>query len=157
MSTPAADGFRMPAEWAAHDRCWMAWPCRAQSWGGELEGARQAFAAVARAIAAFEPAEQSAKDHVDRRAVARQRAHYPLIAHVVAAKRNHVADHVSRLSALDQPVIVLRPQLLLAVAHEFADKLAGKLEADAFYDVRANQSIVNSKPTLSMMCVPTSR
>ncbi len=55
MSTPAADGFHMPAEWAAHDRCWMAWPCRTQSWGGELAGARQAFAAVAGAIAAFEP------------------------------------------------------------------------------------------------------
>jgi len=55
MSMPAADGFRMPAEWAPHERCWMAWPCRAESWGGELSGARQAFAAVARAIAAFEP------------------------------------------------------------------------------------------------------
>lgn len=55
MSTPAADGFRMPAEWAPHDRCWMAWPCRAESWGGALAGARRAFAAVASAIAAFEP------------------------------------------------------------------------------------------------------
>ena len=25
--TAAADGFRMPAEWAPHERTWMAWPC----------------------------------------------------------------------------------------------------------------------------------
>ncbi len=55
MATPAEDGFRMPAEWGPHERCWMAWPCRAESWGGELEAAREAFAAVAKAIAAFEP------------------------------------------------------------------------------------------------------
>ncbi|MFQ5955578.1 MAG: agmatine/peptidylarginine deiminase, partial [Kiloniellales bacterium] len=55
MSTPADDGFRMPAEWEPHERCWMAWPCREQSWGGELEAAREAYAAVAKAIAAFEP------------------------------------------------------------------------------------------------------
>ncbi|NIA70270.1 agmatine deiminase family protein [Pelagibius litoralis] len=45
----------MPAEWAAHDRCWMAWPCRAALWGEGLEPARRAYAAVAKAIAGFEP------------------------------------------------------------------------------------------------------
>ena len=34
-STPAADGFRMPAEWERHDGCWMVWPqndtCRAKA------------------------------------------------------------------------------------------------------------------------------
>ncbi len=54
-SAPATRGFRMPAEWAAHERCWMAWPCRAELWGGSLEDARRAYADVARAIAAFEP------------------------------------------------------------------------------------------------------
>lgn len=56
MTTPAADGFRMPAEWAPHARCWMAWPCRADTWiDGRIGPARAAYAAVARAIARFEP------------------------------------------------------------------------------------------------------
>ncbi|MDF1586877.1 agmatine deiminase family protein [Marinimicrococcus flavescens] len=55
MSTPREDGFWMPAEWAAHSRCWMAWPCREELWGDRLEAARQAYADVAKAIARFEP------------------------------------------------------------------------------------------------------
>lgn len=55
MTTPAADGFRMPAEWALHDRCWMAWPCHAPTYGHIFVEARAAFAAVAREIATFEP------------------------------------------------------------------------------------------------------
>ncbi|GAB4356922.1 MAG: agmatine deiminase family protein [Kiloniellaceae bacterium] len=52
---PADDGFYMPPEWAPHSRCWMAWPCREELWGGSIDATRDAYAAVARAIAAFEP------------------------------------------------------------------------------------------------------
>jgi agmatine deiminase len=45
----------MPAEWAPHERCWMAWPCRRELWDGGLDAARAAYADVARAIARFEP------------------------------------------------------------------------------------------------------
>lgn len=55
MTTPAAEGFRMPAEWEPHARCWMAWPCREELWGEHIEDARDAYAAVAKAIAQFEP------------------------------------------------------------------------------------------------------
>ncbi len=55
MTTPATEGYRLPAEWQEHRRCWIAWPCRAETFGGALEPARVATAAVARAIAAFEP------------------------------------------------------------------------------------------------------
>ena len=55
MSTPKYYGYYMPAEWAPHDRCWMAWPCREALWGAGLPAARDAYAAVARAISAFEP------------------------------------------------------------------------------------------------------
>jgi len=55
MSTPAADGFSMPAEWHVHERCWMAWPCRRELWGDRLEDARAAYAEVAQSIAEFEP------------------------------------------------------------------------------------------------------
>jgi agmatine deiminase len=52
---PADLGFTMPAEWAPHERCWMAWPKRAELWGAHLEGAREDHLSVARAIAAHEP------------------------------------------------------------------------------------------------------
>lgn len=52
---PVDDGYFMPAEWAPHERCWMAWPCRESLWEAWLEPARAAHAEVAKAIAAFEP------------------------------------------------------------------------------------------------------
>lgn len=45
----------MPAEWAPHARCWMAWPCRRELWRDRLEAVRAAYADVARAINRFEP------------------------------------------------------------------------------------------------------
>lgn len=47
--------FRMPAEWEPHERTLIGWPCRVSSWGATLEECRAEFAAVANAIAAFEP------------------------------------------------------------------------------------------------------
>ncbi len=47
--------FTMPAEWAPHAKCWMAWPCRAEVWGGQLDETKRAYAGVAQAIARFEP------------------------------------------------------------------------------------------------------
>ncbi|MCK4866448.1 MAG: agmatine deiminase family protein, partial [Alphaproteobacteria bacterium] len=44
MTTPAAEGFSMPAEWQPHERCWMAWPCRQELWGDRLDDARDAYA-----------------------------------------------------------------------------------------------------------------
>jgi agmatine deiminase len=53
--TPRAQGFAMPAEWAPHARCWMAWPCRAELWGERMDAARRAVAEVAKAIVRYEP------------------------------------------------------------------------------------------------------
>jgi agmatine deiminase len=52
--TPRDAGFAMPAEWAPHARCWMAWPCRLELWRDRLSAARAAYAEVARTIARFE-------------------------------------------------------------------------------------------------------
>ena len=52
---PAHLGFHMPAEWHRHERCWMAWPCRAEVWGERIEATRRNYAAVAKAIRQFEP------------------------------------------------------------------------------------------------------
>lgn len=55
-TTPAAQGFFMPGEWAPHSGCWMAWPCRRETWPeGAFEAACDAYAEVARAISRFEP------------------------------------------------------------------------------------------------------
>ena len=53
-STPAADGFHMPAEFGPHDGCWMLWPQRADNWRDGARPAQLAFTAVAAAIARFE-------------------------------------------------------------------------------------------------------
>jgi agmatine deiminase len=54
-STPAADGFRMPAEFEPHAGCWMLWPERADNWREAARPAQHAFVGVATAIAQFEP------------------------------------------------------------------------------------------------------
>jgi len=54
-STPRADGFFMPAEFAPHAGTWMLWPQRPDNWRLGGKPAQKAFAAVASAIAQFEP------------------------------------------------------------------------------------------------------
>ena len=53
--TPAAAGFAMPPEWEPHAATLVAWPCRAELWGALLPEAKADYAAVIRAVAAFEP------------------------------------------------------------------------------------------------------
>ena len=54
MANPADLGFRMPAEWETHERCWMMWPSRENFWD-DIASTRACYASVARAIAEFEP------------------------------------------------------------------------------------------------------
>jgi agmatine deiminase len=61
-STPAADGFRMPAEFEPHSGCWMAWPERPDNWRLQAGPAQEAFAAVAEAIAVSEPVTMAVSD-----------------------------------------------------------------------------------------------
>ena len=53
--TPAADGFRMPAEFEPHRGCWLLWPERPDNWRESARPAQLAFSQVAAAIAQFEP------------------------------------------------------------------------------------------------------
>ena len=53
--TPKGLGFFMPAEWAPHARCWMAWPRPHAVWGDRLAAAKRGVARLAEAIARFEP------------------------------------------------------------------------------------------------------
>lgn len=52
---PVDLGYSMPAEWAAHAGCWMAWPKRIELWREYLDAAREDYVRVAQAIAGFEP------------------------------------------------------------------------------------------------------
>lgn len=61
-STPAADGFRMPAEFEPHSGCWMVWPERTDNWRQRAKPAQEAFAAVATAIAGSEPVTMAVSD-----------------------------------------------------------------------------------------------
>lgn len=47
-------GYYMPAEWAPHTCCWMAWPCRKGLWSNDAATMND-YANVANAIARFEP------------------------------------------------------------------------------------------------------
>lgn len=50
--------WRMPAEWAPHDRTWMAWPSAGYTLGetdADADEARRCWAGVANTIARFEP------------------------------------------------------------------------------------------------------
>lgn len=53
--TPAGDGWWMPAEFEAHEGCWMLWPERPDNWRARAGPAQAAFTTVATAIARFEP------------------------------------------------------------------------------------------------------
>ncbi len=54
-STPKQDGFRMPAEYEKHTRCWVLWPERPDNWRNGAKPAQRAFTSVAAAISQFEP------------------------------------------------------------------------------------------------------
>src|SRR5688572_5663859 len=54
-TTPAEDGYWMPAEFEPHAGCWMLWPERPDNWREDARPAQQSFTAVARAISQFEP------------------------------------------------------------------------------------------------------
>lgn len=54
-STPKADGFYMPAEFAPQDRVWMGWPHRTDTWAHGAKPAQKQYADIARAIAEFTP------------------------------------------------------------------------------------------------------
>lgn len=55
QGTPSHHGFRMPAEFEPHRRCWMLWAERPDNWRNGGKPAQQVTVEVASAIARFEP------------------------------------------------------------------------------------------------------
>lgn len=53
--TPAELGYSMPAEWARHERTWMAWPTEGYTLGDDPAEAYRAWSQVANTIVRHEP------------------------------------------------------------------------------------------------------
>ncbi len=53
--TPAALGYRWPAEWEPHAATWVAWPHNRETWPGIFDRIGPQFAEMVRALARFEP------------------------------------------------------------------------------------------------------
>lgn len=54
-ATPAALGFRMPAEWEPQKAIWLSWPHKRKTWPGQFRPIPLTFAKVVAAISRFEP------------------------------------------------------------------------------------------------------
>ncbi|MCL4776670.1 MAG: agmatine deiminase family protein [Gammaproteobacteria bacterium] len=52
--TPAAQGYRMPAEWLPHQATWLSWPHNRDTWPGVLAAAERALAAAVAALSGGE-------------------------------------------------------------------------------------------------------
>src|SRR5712675_3087956 len=55
MASPAALGYRMPAEWEPHAATWLSWPHKLESWPGKFEPIPPLYARLVRELAAGEP------------------------------------------------------------------------------------------------------
>src|SRR5690349_22108991 len=53
-ATPGSLGFRMPAEWEAHEATWLAWPHELTDWPGKFAPIPWAFAEIVRHLARVE-------------------------------------------------------------------------------------------------------
>jgi agmatine deiminase len=67
--TPAAQGYRMPAEWEAHQATWLSWPHKLESWPGHFEPVEPAYAEIVRALAGCERVHINVLDAAHQRRV----------------------------------------------------------------------------------------
>ena len=51
---PAAQGYRMPAEWEPHESTWLAWPHLRDDWPGKFEPVQWVYAEIVRTLARHE-------------------------------------------------------------------------------------------------------
>src|SRR5665647_1444740 len=55
IPTPAALGYRMPAEWEPHAATWLAWPHNREDWPGKFAPIPWVYAEIVRHVAESEP------------------------------------------------------------------------------------------------------
>jgi agmatine deiminase len=78
-ATPAAAGFRMPAEWQRHRGTWLSWPHKEASWPGQFDSIP---GVVAQMVAALSPGEEV---HINVRDAAMEADARAVLAHTDAA------------------------------------------------------------------------
>jgi agmatine deiminase len=112
--TPAALGYRMPAEWAPHDATWLSWPHNRDTWPGQFDRVEPAMVEVAAALAASEALRVNVLDEAHGRHVAKllasrvppERLHLHVLPTNDAWIRDHGAIFVTRESGPD-PLLAL--------------------------------------------------
>src|SRR5271163_1383290 len=67
---PAAQGYRMPAEWEPHESTWLAWPHFRGDWPGKFEPIPWVYAEIVRNLARHERVDLIVND-----AASEKRAH----------------------------------------------------------------------------------
>lgn len=69
QSLPAAQGYRMPAEWEPHQATWLSWPHNRNTWPGHFEPVEPAYTEMVRALASCEPVHINVLDAAHERHV----------------------------------------------------------------------------------------
>lgn len=113
-NTPAARGYRMPAEWAPHQATWISWPHKRESWPGRFELVEPVMVKAVIALAASEPVRINVLDEGHERhveallegRVARDRVIFHRIPTNDAWCRDHGAIFVTREGG-DAPALAL--------------------------------------------------
>ena len=98
--TPAALGYRMPAEWAPHAATWLSWPYNPETWPGEghLERAERVLAQAVGALRSGEDVRINVLDgeheaHVRRLLAGQEGAAYPVHFHRIPTNDAWCRDH----------------------------------------------------------------
>jgi agmatine deiminase len=69
--TPAALGYRMPAEWEPHEATWLAWPHERTDWPGKFAPIPWVYADIVRHLARVERVRILVQDRAEERAARR--------------------------------------------------------------------------------------
>lgn len=114
-------GFRQPAEWAAHDAVWTAWPHLGEEWACGLDGPRRSLAAMIQGIVALDPAGQPRGERVELLVTdaATEAAARALIGAAAAGVRFHRAHYGDVWLRDTAPVFVVGDGELAAACFEF--------------------------------------
>jgi agmatine deiminase len=106
-ASPAALGYRWPAEWEPHEATWLAWPHQRDDWPGKFAPIRWVYAEIVRHLSCVEPvhilvpsrrARRQAADCLDAHGVDLERIHF----FPIASDRSWVRDTL--------PTFVVKPR-----------------------------------------------
>lgn len=96
--TPAALGFRMPAEWEPHSATWLTWPHNRESWPGGFDAIPEIWVEIVRLLSPGEHVhvlvnDEEARDGVRRRLTAAGVAAASFSLHIVPSNDAWMRDH----------------------------------------------------------------